>query len=326
MLFCFDCLMKSVRITASWHDTSGKLINDQDLVILNYVVLILVHQVVCTECEDDIVLDLQVLRICQVLDIEEFLNLLDTLLGKVDDLVLLIDNEITGLDNFFSHDSCHLGHFMAGFTTLKLLCQDIAYFVKFGGFAALSGNDKRGSCLVDQDGVDLIDDTVVKISLYKLLFVDDHIVTKVIKSKFIVCYISNVASVCCTALFRFHVVEDNAYGQSEEFMDFTHPLSISFCQVVVDSYDMDTLAFEGIQVCRKGRHEGLTFTSLHLCDTSLMENDTTDDLYTVMLHAKNSFRTFTNNCKSLRKKIIQCLSLVQTFTEFSGLVSQLFIC
>ena len=204
---------------------------------------------------------------------------------------------------------------MAGLTTLQLLCKDIAYFIKLGGLTALSGNDKRCTCLVNQDGVDLIDDTVVKISLYKLLFVDDHIVTKVIKSKFIVCYISNVASVCCTALFRFHVVEDNAYGQSEEFMDFTHPLSISFCQVVVDSYDMDTLAFEGIQVCRKGRHEGLTFTSLHLCD-----------LYTVMLHAKNSFRTFTNNCKSLRKKIIQCLSLVQTFTEFSGLVSQLFIC
>ena len=90
------------------------------------------HQIVCTKCKNDIVLDLQILRICQVLDIKKFLNLLDTLLGKVDDLVLLIDNEVSGLDNFLTHDSCHLGHLMAGLTTLKLLSQNITYFVKLG--------------------------------------------------------------------------------------------------------------------------------------------------------------------------------------------------
>ena len=132
MFLCFNRLMKSVRITTARHDTSGKLINDQNLIILNYVVLILMHQIVCTKCKNDIVLDLQVLRICQVLDIKEFLNLLDTLLGKVDDLVLLIDNEVSSLDNFLTHDGCHLSHLMAGLTTLKLLSQNIAYFVKLG--------------------------------------------------------------------------------------------------------------------------------------------------------------------------------------------------
>ena len=42
-------------------------------------------------------LDLQVLRICQVLDVEELLYLLHTLLGQVYDLVLLIYDKITGL-------------------------------------------------------------------------------------------------------------------------------------------------------------------------------------------------------------------------------------
>ena len=118
MLFRLDRLMKTIGVTTARHDTSGKLINDQDLVIFYNIILILVHQIMCTKCKDDVVLDLQVFRICQVLDIKEFLNLLDTLLGKVDDLIFLIYNEVTGLDNLLTHDGCHLGHLMAGFTAL----------------------------------------------------------------------------------------------------------------------------------------------------------------------------------------------------------------
>ena len=87
------------------------------------------HQVMGAKCKCNIMLDLQILRICQVLDIKEFLNLLDTLLGKVDDLIFLIYNEVTGLDNFLAHDGCHLGHLMAGLTTFQLLCKDIAGLV-----------------------------------------------------------------------------------------------------------------------------------------------------------------------------------------------------
>ena len=112
MLFCFDCLMKAVRITTSRHDTSGKLIDNKDLVIFYYIVLILVHQVVCTKCKSDVVLDLQ------ILNVEELLYFMNTLFGQVDDLIFLINNEVTGFDNFLTHDGCHLCHLMAGFTTL----------------------------------------------------------------------------------------------------------------------------------------------------------------------------------------------------------------
>ena len=278
------------------------------------------HQVVCTERKDDVVLDLQVFRICQVFDIEEFLNLLHTLFSKIDDLIFFIYYEVTGLNNFFAHDSSHLCHLMACFTTLQLLCKDIAHFIQLSRLTALSGNDQRCTCLVDQDGVDLIDDAVVQISLYQLLFINYHVVTKVIESKFIIRYICDITSVCCTALFRFHIVKNNTNSQSEKLMNFTHPLSISFCQVVVDCYDVNTFTFQCIQICRKCRNKGLTFTSLHLCDTALMKNDTTNDLYTIMFHTKNSFRAFTYDCKSLRKKIIQCLALAQTFLELSGLI------
>ena len=279
------------------------------------------HQIMCTKCKDDVVLDFQVFRICQVLDIKEFLNLLDTLLGKVDDLVLLIYDEVTGLDNLLTHDGCHLGHFMAGLTTLQLLCKDIAHFIKLGGLAALSGNDQRCTCFIDQDRVDLIDDTVVKISLNKLFFIDNHVVTKIIKSKFVVCYVCDITSVCCTALFRLHVVKYHAYGQAKELVNLTHPLGISFCQVVVDGYDVDTFSLKGIQVCRKCGNKSFTFTCFHLGDTALVKDDTTDDLYPVMLHSKYTLGCLTYGGKCFWKKIIQCCTFCKTFLIFSCLVS-----
>ena len=90
MLFCFDCLMQTIRITAARHNTSGKFINDQDFVIFYYIVLIAEHQVVGTKCKDDIVLDLQILRISQVINVEVFLYLLDALFSQVDYFILFI--------------------------------------------------------------------------------------------------------------------------------------------------------------------------------------------------------------------------------------------
>ena len=111
VLLRLNRLMETIGITASRHDTSGKLIDDQNLVIFYHVVLIAEHQVVGTQCQDDVVLDLQVLRIRQVLDVEEIFNLLHTSLGQVDYFIFLIDYEIACLLDLLAHDGCHLGKF-----------------------------------------------------------------------------------------------------------------------------------------------------------------------------------------------------------------------
>ena len=81
MLLCLDSLMQSVRITASRHDTSGKLIYDKHLIILYHIILITEHHIVCFECHDHIMLNFKILRICKVINMEELLYLLNTLLG-----------------------------------------------------------------------------------------------------------------------------------------------------------------------------------------------------------------------------------------------------
>ena len=75
-------------------------------------------------------LDFKVLGICKVFDVEEFLNFGNTLLGKINDLILLIYDEVTGLFSLNAHDRIHLGEFFHVFSSCHLLCKDIACLVK----------------------------------------------------------------------------------------------------------------------------------------------------------------------------------------------------
>ena len=79
VLLRLDGLMETVGVTAARHDTSCELIDDQDLVVLYYIILIPEHHVIGAEGQDDVVLDLQVLRISQVFNMEELLYLLNAL-------------------------------------------------------------------------------------------------------------------------------------------------------------------------------------------------------------------------------------------------------
>ena len=244
-------------------------------------------------------LDLKVLRICKVLNIKEFLNLLHTLLGKIDNLILLIYNKVTGLDNFLTHDGCHLSHLMAGFSTLQLLCKDIANLIQLGGFTTLTGNDQRCTCLINQNGVNLVDDTVVKVTLYQLLLVDNHVITKIVKSKFVISNVSNITVICLAAFFRLHVVQNYAYSQPKESVNLSHLVGITFRQVIIDCDNVNTFAFQGIQIGWQCSYKGLTFTSFHLGNTALMKYDSTDKLYFEMLHSKYSLGCLTNGSKCL---------------------------
>ncbi len=194
MLFCLDRLMKTVGKTTSRHDTTGKLINDHDLIIAYHIILILKHQVMCTQRKDDIVLDLHILRIRKVRQLEETLHLRHARFRQVNHLIFFIDNEISRLLTINLHDRIHLGNIFHILSSLHLLCKDIAYFIKLCGFTALSGNDQRSTRLVDQYRIDLVDDRVMKSAQHQLFLIDDHIVTKIIKTKLIV---GNICDITC---------------------------------------------------------------------------------------------------------------------------------
>ena len=72
----------------------------------------------CSKSKDNIVLNLQVLRIRKIFNMEELLYLLHTIFGKVDILLFLVNNKVSRLFNIFTHDGIHLGKLAACLTTL----------------------------------------------------------------------------------------------------------------------------------------------------------------------------------------------------------------
>lgn len=132
MLLCLDRLMQTVRITTSGHDTSGELIDDEYLVILYHIVLVTEHEIMSTQCKDNIMLDLQVFCISKVFQLEEVLYLFHTLRSQINNLVFLVYDEISGLLDLHAHDSVHLVKLAAGFTALHLTCQNVTRLIKSG--------------------------------------------------------------------------------------------------------------------------------------------------------------------------------------------------
>ena len=270
-------------------------------------------------------LDLQVLRIRQVLDVEIILHPLHAVCRQVDDLILLIDDKLAGLLDLLAHDGVHLAELTAGLAALHGLRQCVTDLVKLGGFAALSGDNQRGTGLVDQNGVNLVDDGVMQVSLYQLLLVDNHVITQVIKAQLIVGYISNITVISGTPLISCAAVQNHADGQSQSLMYLAHPGRVTMGQIIVDRNDMDALTLQCVQVSRKGGHQGLSFTCLHLGDTSLMQDNTTNQLYPVMLHTKHTLRSLADSREGLYQQIIQGLAIGQTLLEFFCLSLQFFI-
>ena len=66
-------------------------------------------------------------------------------------------------------------------------------------------------------------------------------------------------------------------------MHLTHPLRVTLRQIVIDRNNMHAFSFQRIQISRQKTSLGLTFTGPHLRDPSLMQHDTADQLYPIVL-------------------------------------------
>ena len=325
MLLRLNRLVQSVGIPPPRHHTSREFIDDENLIVLDDIIVIPVHQIVGTQRQNDTVLDLQILRIREVRKMEELLHLGDALRREVHDLVLLVHQEVSGLLLLDAHDGVDLGQVLDILAALHLLCQNVAGFVDFGGFSALAGNDERRSRLIDQNTIHLVDDAVVELAENQLLFVDCHVVTQVIKSELIVRHIGDVTGIGRAPLVAVHLIQNHAAGQAHELIRLPHPFAVTLCQIVVDSDDHRAASFQSIEIGRQRRHKRFSFAGLHLGDSSLMKNDAADDLHLKRLHAERSAVALPHRRIGLRQNVVQRLPLLQPLPEFLGLAAEFLI-
>ena len=191
--------------------------------------------------------------------------------------------------------------------------------VHLGGAIGLAADDQRSTCLVDEDGVDLVDDGVVERPLRHIIQRRLHIVAQIVEAELVVGAVGDVRPVGLLALGRAHVADDGPDVQPQEVVDVTHPLGVTGGEIVVDRDQVRAVSGQCVQVQRQRRDQRLTFTGLHLGDISLMKRQTADDLHIVVAHPQRSLARLSHDREGLVEDIFEVCAVVEFLSKLRGL-------
>ena len=207
---------------------------------------------------------------------------------------------------FFVHFGIFAGHFLFGFgqqfgghialdvyQTFHLRTQFFEQLIFALGHR--TGNNQRCTGIVNQHGVNLVDNGVVVFALYQIERAAGHVVAQIVETEFVVGTESNIGQISLTTFFRIGTMfVDAIYRQAVEHIERTHPFRVTFRQVVVDSNHVYTAAGKCIQENGQGGHQSFTFTGSHFRNLTLMQYHTTEQLYIVVHHVPFHFVTTGN--------------------------------
>ena len=112
-----------------------------------------------------------------------------------------------------------------------------------------------------------------------------HVITQIVKPKSIVCSIGDICHIGFATICRvWFVIIDTVNTKTMELKDRCHPSAVSLGKIIIHSYQMNTIATQGIEVHRKRRNKRFTLTSLHFTNFPLMKDDSSNQLDVVVNH------------------------------------------
>ena len=353
MLLRLNRLMQTLVVASAEHQTAGIFIDNDNLAVTDDIVNVQLHDAVRTQRLIDVMRQRRVFRIRQIFHAKVLLRLFLTHRRQHSGLCLFINDIVCAqlfenLTILVRHWLCLFRIFLAFLffqtqafalcfqiqlviglldaVALETIDKALCALIHIGRLISLTGDNQRCARLINQDGVHLIDDGEEMSALYHAIFVNRHVITQIVKTKFVVCTIGNVRIVHRLALIRRNGMNNQSNRQAEEAVNLAHPLAVSFCQIVVDGDDVHALARNGIQICRQRCHERFAFTGFHFRNTALMQHNAADDLYAVMAHAEHAPSSLSHGGKCFRQQIIQRLAFLIALSEFVGLSAQLRVC
>ena len=249
--------MQTFGETTAEHQTAGKFIDNDNLTILNHIIAVAVHQSLSLQSAHNLVgIVHTVLIVIQVADAQHFFCLGNTLFGRCYLFLFFINSVVLAL-------------FHVGNNTGQNLIQ-------LGRFFTGAGNNQRGTRFVNQDTVDLIDNTVIQLTLNHLIFINYHVITQVVKAEFIIGTVSNICSIGSFTVGEVHIMHNQTNRQTEELVNTAHILAVAACQIIIDSYNMHALAGQCVQIYRRSSYQSFTFAGTHLGNLAAMQHYATD--------------------------------------------------
>ena len=161
--------MQALGVTAAFHNAAGELVDDLDLAVGDHVLLVAVEHVLGLQRLLQVVDQLAGEIGIDVIDTQAALDLLKTALGGGDGVLGLVHDVVARGFNVLGGGKHVVRHVLAA---LKAAHGAREVLVGTGGLGASARDDQRGASLIDQDGVDLVDDGVVVAALHALLGTD----------------------------------------------------------------------------------------------------------------------------------------------------------
>ena len=113
--------------------------------------------------------------------------------------VFIRDNCIFLIFNFFS--------LVTSFKFFSNFCKSV---IPLCSFFSSSRNNKRRSRFINQNRIYFIDNNIIMPTLNLLIKFSNHIISQIVKSKFIVSSISNITVICIFSLFWRNISNNNS--------------------------------------------------------------------------------------------------------------------
>ena len=151
-----------------------------------------------------------------------------------------------------------------------------------------------------------------------------HVVAQVIKAKFIVRAIGDVARIVVTLLGRsLAKAWDNKTDiESHELMNAAHPLGMEASKIIVDGDDMHTLAGQSVEIRRQRGNKCLALACLHLGNPTKVQGGSTHQLDIEVALTNDSARCFSHHGEGFDQEVVQFLATLETGTELASLCPQ----
>ena len=189
-LFGLNGLVHAFVVTTARQNAARVLINDENFAVHHDIVLVALEKFLRADGVVEITNEGCVDRLVEVVDLQYFFNLRNTGLKHSDSSLLLIDFVV-----LFTVEASNKAS--------KLLVP-VCCLVRW------STDDQWRSSLVDQNRVGFVDDCEVVAALHTFFERPRHVVAKVIKTKFVVSAVRDVAVVCLTTLCWSHRCQDHS--------------------------------------------------------------------------------------------------------------------
>ena len=191
----------------------------------------------------------------------------------------------------------------------------IGHFVDLGVLLRGARDDQGRPGLVDQNGVHLIHDGQMKVSLNELLDRVLHVVAQIVEAEFVVRAVGHVGLVGRPALGVVESMNDGPHRQAQKAVDLAHPLGIALGQEVIDRHHVHPLARQAVEITRQRGHQGLAFAGLHFGDFTPMQHHPADHLDVVVPLPEGPLGRLAHRGEGLGQEIIQRLAILQALAK-----------